>query len=377
VATFAYGALIPAAWCAWIALRSARPSHLEGEAGDLRLGMLLSEERLLITVTPMVVAIAGVVAALSGGAQRVGQGIVVRVALGLGVLSGLGWCVIALISEEAMLLVVFGWALAAFAAYELFVGGRTTLASRVAAALPARRGRSRRSRRERADVQWMRACVVFLVLVLLVPLAANDPVFLLVFVAPPLLAWYSAAPITLGIACAVLLRDTQRARTPERPALGGRDLSWLALLAPMAAAAVAGWRHAVQSAIERYAELPPPPEGDCYVATAASRGHARFVGARELAVRGGVRRVTEQLLTLKAGELTLKAAAPELHRALRRAYDRVGPPVARRITTPWRADLAYLTLVPFAVTTRLVLALLCARPSRLLPPPGRGPRRVT
>ena len=52
-----------------------------------------------------------------------------------------------------------------------------------------------------------------------------------------------------------------------------------------------------------------------------------------------------------------RGGATRVARALRRVYDRCGPAVARRLTGPWRADLAYLLLAPAAALVRLALAV--------------------
>lgn len=88
---------------------------------------------------------------------------------------------------------------------------------------------------------------------------------------------------------------------------------------------------------------PEPPDGDCFVVTAAAQGHPRFVGSR-LAPDG--RRVNAQLETLRELEAQLRASAPRFHAGLRAVYDRLGPIAAARISSPWRADVAYLALKP-------------------------------
>jgi hypothetical protein len=101
---------------------------------------------------------------------------------------------------------------------------------------------------------------------------------------------------------------------------------WIGLFA-------ASWFVAIRRARELYASLPAEPGDGCYVATAAARGHRWLVGDAQLA-------------TFKTAEHALQARLPRLHRALRAAYDRLGPPVARRVVSPWLADLAYLSLKP-------------------------------
>lgn len=85
----------------------------------------------------------------------------------------------------------------------------------------------------------------------------------------------------------------------------------------------------------------------CYIATAASRGHRRWVGGRLLRLCDGreiiVNRQLHRLITL---ELLLAWWSPAVHRPLREFYDRVGPPLAAGLTNPWLADVAYVALKP-------------------------------
>jgi hypothetical protein len=107
------------------------------------------------------------------------------------------------------------------------------------------------------------------------------------------------------------------------------------------------WRFDILKMYELYAALPPSPPPDCYVATAAARGHPRFVGARMVRrLDGSVMPVNRQLQRLKCLELAFLAVAPNFHRNLRRVYDRAGKWLASYIRNPYAADLAYLSLKP-------------------------------
>ncbi|MDA8745526.1 hypothetical protein N9N28_12910 [Rubripirellula amarantea] len=94
--------------------------------------------------------------------------------------------------------------------------------------------------------------------------------------------------------------------------------------------------------LNRYSTLPVTPPSSCYVVTAASRGHVWLVNKN-------------QLVALKMFELVLQARHPRTHRMLRLAYDRIGPALARRISNPWLADVAYLLLKPVEWLARLAL----------------------
>jgi hypothetical protein len=122
------------------------------------------------------------------------------------------------------------------------------------------------------------------------------------------------------------------------------------------AAYLAAWRAAILLALEAYAQLPVEPPDDCYIATAAARGHPRFVGSHEVACRdGSTRRVNLQLAYFKCGELVLRVVAPRFHRAIRRIYDAMGPLLSRLLLHKVAADITYLAFKPLEWTTRLFL----------------------
>jgi hypothetical protein len=121
---------------------------------------------------------------------------------------------------------------------------------------------------------------------------------------------------------------------------------------------VAGLITAVRASIwlslHEYSQLPVEKPPGCYVATAAAQGHAGVVRR----FRQDPFPVNRQLQVLKAFELALLVLCPWGHRWLRRCYDMVGPPVAKRIDRPWKADLAFLLLQPAAWLAELMLCAL-------------------
>lgn len=159
----------------------------------------------------------------------------------------------------------------------------------------------------------------------------------------PVYAAFAGSPAMLALCCAtVLLRIGREHGRGQRSGGIGPSVT--------AATAFPVWvLLSIHRGLADYAAL-PPSEGDCFVATAASRGHRALMGE-------GAGTLTRQLRAFKAGELALAAARPGWHRALRRVYDRCGPVAARRLNGPWRADLAYLLLAPAAAIVRLVLAV--------------------
>lgn len=140
-------------------------------------------------------------------------------------------------------------------------------------------------------------------------------------------------------------------------------MTWLA-------AYLAAWRFAVREALHAYSQLPTSPPSDCYVASAAAHGHARFVGSWTTAgADDNDRGVNLQLKWLKCGEIVWRTTSPRTHRYVRRAYDRWGPVLAARLRNPWLADAAYLSLKPIEWTVRLILCIV-------LPDAGQLAQRV-
>lgn len=120
---------------------------------------------------------------------------------------------------------------------------------------------------------------------------------------------------------------------------------------------VLAWRISILKMYELYAALPPQPPPDCYIATAAARGHPQFVGSRVVArANGTILRVNRQLQVLKCAELAIMAVQPRVHHVLRNLYDIIGKRLARTIKNRYLADVAYLLLKPWEW-----LALFCLR----------------
>jgi hypothetical protein len=144
-----------------------------------------------------------------------------------------------------------------------------------------------------------------------------------------------ATPWALAVYAAVAFRVHRLARDElsRRPAMAVPG--WLATYA-------AAWGVAVGQAIRAYHALPTTRPTGCYVATAAARGHRRFVRSRTL---GGMP-VNDQLRRLKCAEIALAALAPGCHRAVRAIYDRIGPILAAGMVHPLLADLGYVLLTP-------------------------------
>ena len=156
----------------------------------------------------------------------------------------------------------------------------------------------------------------------------------LFLLAPPLslCAWYTVLLIRES-------RDDARARQTWKPALLRACPFW-----------VAAWL----GSLWRYNSLPETYE--CFVVTAAQRGHEPLVGPFAYTVRGGVRRrANQQLLTFWEFERRWELRLPRSHRMFRAFYNRIGPGIARLIHTRHAADGMYLLLKPAEWSVRLIM----------------------
>ena len=104
-----------------------------------------------------------------------------------------------------------------------------------------------------------------------------------------------------------------------------------------------------------YLSLPDNPP-DCFVVTAALRGHKAVVGPLTTIERRGVSRPTNlQLRTFWQFEAIWQERSPHTHKWFRLIYNRLGPRVSRRIRTRLAADLLFVVLKPFEWIAALVV----------------------
>jgi hypothetical protein len=108
-----------------------------------------------------------------------------------------------------------------------------------------------------------------------------------------------------------------------------------------------------------YATLPDKSPDGCFVVTAAARGHRNFVGPFFQIERNGSKRLAnQQLLTFWQLENLWRVQSPDSHALFRKIYNRVGPVLARRIASPWLADLTFIALKPVELVAKLISTLL-------------------
>ena len=117
------------------------------------------------------------------------------------------------------------------------------------------------------------------------------------------------------------------------------------------------WALSVFWSYKTYLSL-PDQVSDCFVVTAASRGHRKIVGPLSGVIHGGRQRLAnQQLATLWAFEALWCNASPRSHAAFRLGYNVIGPILARRITSPWVADAFYIALKPAEFFARCILCV--------------------
>jgi hypothetical protein len=116
------------------------------------------------------------------------------------------------------------------------------------------------------------------------------------------------------------------------------------------------WLLSISWSKKHFLSLPTVPPDNCFVVTAALRGHETVVGPfTEVERAGKLRRTNRQLLTFWRFEAIWQGHSPRTHRRFRRVYNRLGPCLARRITTRFAADLVYLLLKPFELLAAIAV----------------------
>jgi hypothetical protein len=95
-----------------------------------------------------------------------------------------------------------------------------------------------------------------------------------------------------------------------------------------------------------YASL-PDKSPDCFIVTAASRGHEKFVGPFSEIERDGRKFfANRQLVTFWQFENLWQKFSPRSHKNFRWLYNRLGPQIAVKIKSAWLADLIFVLLKP-------------------------------
>ena len=114
------------------------------------------------------------------------------------------------------------------------------------------------------------------------------------------------------------------------------------------------WGLSLYLSKEEYNSLATSPQ--CFVVTAAGRGHSAVVGPFiTIERRGESRQVNQQLVLFWRFEELWSQRTPRLHRLFRHGYNVAGPFIARRIQGKWTADVVYLALKPVEMLVQYVM----------------------
>lgn len=100
-----------------------------------------------------------------------------------------------------------------------------------------------------------------------------------------------------------------------------------------------------------------------YLCTAAAGGHRRVVKPLRLGIRHDhAVIVNRQLCVANAFEQILEEKMPRLHQKIRHFYDTYGFPIARKIRSPYTADLVYLLMKPLEWIFLIVIYFCDVKP---------------
>jgi len=186
-------------------------------------------------------------------------------------------------------------------------------------------------------------------------LVMNPRETLFATVAVPALAGLFSGPAWALLAYGLVsLRIGFDARPRAQPMTGG-TAGLIGAVGYLLGIGVAVWSSIRLSLIEYFALPTTPPRSDCYVVTAAARGHQRIVGSWIETDQEYPRLRNRQLGRLWRFERWLAATWPRTHRITRKIYDRIGPVMAATLVNAWLADLAYLSLKPIEWSAVAVL----------------------
>jgi len=119
-----------------------------------------------------------------------------------------------------------------------------------------------------------------------------------------------------------------------------------------------GWVASVYLSKKQYLALPDNPP-DCFVVTAALRGHQTVVGPLVSVNRYNEERTANhQLITFWNFESLWQKRSPRTHRRFRIIYNRIGPILAAGIKNKFVADIVYLLIRPCELIAG-VLVTIC------------------
>ncbi len=160
--------------------------------------------------------------------------------------------------------------------------------------------------------------------------------------------------ITYVRATMMILREQAYDPKTEREGPLKGLIAFFALVATWAIS----WRIEIEVMLAEYGKL-PTTDPNCYLSAAANHRHAWLFHKPH-------QQVSIQTKRLKFLEIGLHCAAPKFHAALRRIYDRHGPPLARFCQkSRWFADVTYLVLLPLEVVAAMLHYVIQAPIARI------------
>lgn len=143
----------------------------------------------------------------------------------------------------------------------------------------------------------------------------------------------------------------------------GICIGLLALFGQQPDALIKAWTQTSDWNLSKQTAPPNIYYDEHYLCTVAAGGHPRVVKP----LRSGIRHghsviVNRQLCVANAFEQILEERTPGLHRRIRYLYDTCGYPIARKIRSPYIADLIYFLMKPLEYLFLIVLYTCDVRP---------------
>ncbi|HCT7955177.1 TPA: hypothetical protein OT862_000083 [Enterococcus faecalis] len=143
----------------------------------------------------------------------------------------------------------------------------------------------------------------------------------------------------------------------------GIFLAVLILFGQRPDAMVRAWTETSDWALSQKISPPNVQVDEHYLCTVAACGHRNFVKPQRMGIHHNHQVVVNrQLCVANAFEQILEEKVPKTHRFIRKNYDTYGFPIAKKIHSPYVADLVYLMMKPAEYFFLLVLYLVDIKP---------------
>lgn len=143
----------------------------------------------------------------------------------------------------------------------------------------------------------------------------------------------------------------------------GAAVAFLILFGQRPDSIIQAWTQTSDWTLSAYQAPPNVQVHMDYLCTVAAGGHPRLVKPVRMGERYGQRIVVNrQLMVTNAFEELLAEKLPGVHRRVRKVYDAVGYPLAKRVRNRWTADVVYFLMKPMEWFCLICLYLFEARP---------------